>query len=77
MPEDIKQMLQEYREGKLSRREFIHRALVLTGSLAAATTLVGALAPATSYANLVGPNDPALISSDINYSSTDGVIIGA
>ena len=77
MADEIKQMLQEYREGRISRREFIHRALVLTGSLAAATTLVDALAPTTSYANLVDPNDPALISSDIKYSSTDGVSIGA
>ena len=77
MAEEIKQMLQEYRDGKISRREFIHKALVLTGSLVAATTLVDALAPTTSYANLVDPNDPALISSDIKYSSTDGASIGA
>jgi carboxymethylenebutenolidase len=77
MAEELKQMLREYRDGKLSRREFIHRAIVLAGSLAAATTLVDALAPTTSHANQVDPNDPALISSDIKYSSTDGVSIGA
>jgi len=77
MAEELKQMLREYRDGKLSRREFIHRAVVLTGSLAAATTLLDALAPTTSHANQVDPNDPALISSDIKYSSTDGVSIGA
>jgi carboxymethylenebutenolidase len=77
MAEKIEAMLQEYREGRISRREFIHKAIALTGSLAAGTTLVDALAPTTSYANQVDPNDPALISSDIKYSSTDGVSIGA
>ena len=77
MAEKIEAIVQDYLEGGISRREFIHRALVLTGSLAAATTLVDALAPTRSYANLVDPNDPGLISSDIKYSSTDGVSIGA
>jgi hypothetical protein len=36
MADEIKQVLQEYRDGKLSRREFIHRAIAFTGSLAAA-----------------------------------------
>lgn len=77
MAEKIEAMLREYREGEISRREFIHRTLVLTGSLAVATTLVDALAPTTSDANLVDPNDPALASSEITYDSTDGVPIGA
>ena len=77
MVEKIDAMLQEYREGRISRREFIHRAVVLTGSLVAATTLVDLVGPQTSHANLVDPNDSALISSDIKYSSTDGAAIGA
>jgi carboxymethylenebutenolidase len=77
MVEKIDAMLQEFREGRISRREFIHRAVVLTGSLVAATTLVDLVGPQTSHANLVDPNDSALISSDIKYSSTDGVSIGA
>jgi carboxymethylenebutenolidase len=77
MMEKIDTMLQEYREGRISRREFIHRAVVLTGSLVAAATLVDLVGPQTSHANLVDPNDSALISSDIKYSSTDGTAIGA
>ena len=77
MPAEIKELLEEYCYGKISRREFIHRAIVFTGSLAAAMTLVDALVPATSHANQVDPNDTALISSDIKYSSTDGAVIGA
>ena len=77
MEEKIGKLIQDYRNRAITRREFMHKALLLTGSLATATTLVDALAPTTSYANLVDPNDPALISSDIKYSSTDGVSIGA
>jgi len=75
--EKIDAMLQEYRQGRISRREFIHRAVVLTGSLVAAATLVDLLGPQTSHANLVDPNDSALISSHIEFSSTDGAAIGA
>jgi carboxymethylenebutenolidase len=77
MAENIEKLAQEYRDGRISRREFIQRALAFTGSLAAATTLVDLLGPQTSHANQVDPNDPALISSDIKYSSTDGASIGA
>jgi len=77
MVEKIDAMLQEYREGRISRREFIHTAVVLTGSLVAAATLVDLVGLQTSHANLVDPNDSALISSDIKYSSTDGTAIGA
>src|SRR3990172_12906869 len=77
MAEMIEKLIQDYRDRAVPRREFIHRAVLVTGSLTVATTLVDSLAPTTSYANLVDPNDPALISSDIKYSSTDGVSIGA
>ncbi len=34
MPEEVKKLIQEYQEGKITRRQFIRRAVVLTGSLA-------------------------------------------
>jgi carboxymethylenebutenolidase len=77
LAENIEKLAQEYRDGRINRREFIQRALAFTGSLAAAATLVDLLGPQTSHANQVDPNDPALISSDIKYSSTDGAAIGA
>lgn len=73
----MEKLIQEYRDSKITRREFIHRALVLTGSLAAASTLVDALAPTTSHANLVDPNDPALLSGEIKYNAADGAGIGS
>ena len=76
MVDKLERLIGSVQKGDLSRREFIHRAIVLTGSLVAATTLADAIAPATSHANLVDPNDPALITSDIKFSSTDGAVIG-
>jgi carboxymethylenebutenolidase len=77
MAENVERLLQEYRDSQITRREFIHRAIVLTGSIAAATTLLDALAPTTSHANLVDPNDPGLASSEIKFNTTDGASIGA
>ena len=77
MADKIEGLTEDFRGNRLTRREFIHRAVLFTGSVAAATTLVDALAPTTSHANLVDPNDPGLISTDIKYSSTDGASIGA
>ena len=77
MAEKIEGLVEDLRKNKLSRREFIQRAVILTGSLAAATSLMDSLFPPLAGAAQVDPNDPALISSDIKYSSTDGASIGA
>lgn len=77
MAEQINQMLQEYRESRLSRREFIYKAVVLTGSFAAATSLVDLLISPVADAAQVDPNDPALTSADVKYDSTDGTSINA
>lgn len=43
MPEEVKQLIQQYQEGTITRREFIRRAVAITGSFAAAT--IGRSAP--------------------------------
>ncbi len=73
---NIEGLTADFRNGKLTRREFIHRAIVLTGSLMVATTLADAVAPAPSHANLVDPKDPALASSEVKFNATDGTVIG-
>ncbi len=75
MAYNLEKLLQEFRDGRVNRREFIRRAVVLTGSLAAATSLIDSLLSPSAYAAQVDPNDPALTSSDIKYSSTDGAAI--
>jgi carboxymethylenebutenolidase len=77
MAEEIKQMLQEYRDGRISRREFIQKTVILTGSLAAATSFVDLLISPAAHSAQVDPNDPALISGDVKFNSTDGASIGA
>jgi len=76
MTENIDALIEAYRKSILTRRDFLHRALLLTGSLAAATTLADTIAPATSHAGLVDANDPALASSEVKYNAADGTAIG-
>jgi carboxymethylenebutenolidase len=76
MEEENRKSLEEERYGAISRREFMQRSAVLTGGLATVTGLVGSLAAPAVYANEVDPNDPALISSNVKFNSTDGTSVG-
>src|SRR3972149_822114 len=76
MEEKIEAMLQEYREGRISRREFIHQAIALTGSLAAATVFADALFAPSAYGAQVASNDPGLKSGDVQYPGKDGTVAG-
>ena len=61
MPEELKEAYREYQDGRISRREFMQKAVVITGSLAAANSLLAALAPTGLVsAQLSSPNDPAI-----------------
>ena len=78
MLEDVKYLLESYRAGKISRREFIRRAMLFTGSVAVASSLLDSLIPTTVHAaNQVDPNDPALISTDVKFAAADGASINA
>jgi carboxymethylenebutenolidase len=63
------------KEESLSRREFIQRSAILTGSLTAAAAMTDSLGSSKAYAAQVEPNDPALASSDIKFNSTDGTSV--
>ena len=69
MAEEYRKSLEENRYGAISRREFIQRSAILTGSLASVTGVVGSLAAPAVYANEVDPNDPALTSSNVKFKS--------
>ena len=77
MPEDLKYLVESYRAGTITRREFMHRAILWTGSVAVASSLLDSLSPTAVHANQVDPNDPALISTDIKYAAADGASINA
>jgi len=76
MPKEVDGLIQEYRCGRITRREFIQKAVVFTGSLAAATSLLDSLLSPSAYAAQVDPNDPALTSSDVKFAAPDGATIG-
>lgn len=76
MAEEIKELVEEYRDGKISRREFIQKAVVLTGSLAAATSLIDSLLSPSAYAAQVEPNDPDLTSGPVQFPGPAGTIFG-
>jgi carboxymethylenebutenolidase len=73
----IERLNEDFRNGRLTRRQFLHRALVLTGSLAVATTLADAVAPVLSHGYVIDPHDSALTSSEIKYTAADGTAIGS
>jgi carboxymethylenebutenolidase len=76
MPENLKELLREYDEGKISRRDFMRQAVITTGSLAAANSLIGGLLPRDSYAAQVDPNDPAILTHNVTYEGKAGPVAG-
>ena len=74
MAEEIKRLLEELRDGRLSRREFMSRAIMITGSLAAANAIIGALAPSEVAAAQVDESDPAILTHNITYDGKAGKV---
>lgn len=68
--------MQEYEQGKTSRREFILRAAAITGSFAAANAFLQPLMSSFGYAAQVDPNDPALNSAEIQFPGKAGAVHG-
>ncbi len=60
---------------RLSRREFIQGAAVLTGGLAVGTSVFNGLLSPPLRAAEVDPNDPALTSSDVKFPALDNAVI--
>jgi hypothetical protein len=50
MAEKLKELMRDYQEGRISRRDFMRQAVIATGSLAAANSLIGGLLPRDAYA---------------------------
>jgi carboxymethylenebutenolidase len=74
MPEELKEAYREYQDGKISRREFIQKAIIVTGSLAAANSLVGGFAPADIQAAQSAPNDPEILTHNVEYQGKAGTV---
>jgi len=76
MAEKITELIRQYEDGKITRREFMRKAVALTGSLAASYTLIDALTHSRVYAGEVDPNDPALLCHDVEYSGRATPVFG-
>ncbi len=76
MAEEVKELVRNYNEGKISRRDFIRQAVLLTGSLAVATSLIESLIPAPVHAAMTDPNDPDLVSEEVKYTGKAGTLFG-
>ena len=74
MPEEVKELIKDYQEGKITRRQFIRRAVMLTGSMAVAMNLIDTFIPSISYAAMVDPGDPALVSGMVKYTGKAGTV---
>jgi carboxymethylenebutenolidase len=76
MAQKLKELLREYEEGKISRRDFMRQAVVATGSVAAANSILSSLLPGDSYAAQVDPNDPAILTHNVTYEGKAGPVGG-
>ena len=72
MAEEFKALLLEFRNGKITRREFFGRAIALTGSLAAVNALIGSLAQAATYTGEVAISDPACSRATSSFPAKPG-----
>jgi carboxymethylenebutenolidase len=75
MRERSKEMINAHQNDKIDRREFIHKSMLLAGSLAAAGGLHHLLGTPLAHAAQVDPSDSELISSETKFAATDGVSI--
>ncbi|HSE86375.1 MAG TPA: dienelactone hydrolase family protein [Candidatus Binatia bacterium] len=76
MAEKLKELMRDYQEGRISRRDFMRQAVIATGSLAAANSLIGSLLPRDSHAAQVDPNDPAILTHNVTYEGKAGPVGG-
>lgn len=76
MPKEVEELIQEYRDGKVTRREFVQKAVLLMGGLAAATSLLDSIGLQPAHAAQVDPKDPDLASESVKFSGPAGTVFG-
>jgi len=76
MAENVEKLVQEYRGGKITRRDFILKAVAITGSVAAANALLRPLLSSPLNAAQVDPNDPELASEMVQFPGRAGTVYG-
>jgi carboxymethylenebutenolidase len=76
MPEELKEICREYEQGKISRRDFITKAIAVTGSLAAANSLLANMGASEAGAATVASDDPAVRTQTVEYQGKGGQVAG-
>ena len=74
MAEEIRKLLREYQGGTITRREFMRRAVALTGSLVAADALIETLTRSSVYAGEVARDDPAIFWHEVDFPGKAGTV---
>jgi carboxymethylenebutenolidase len=74
MSEREEELLQAYRTGAVTRRDFIAEAIAIAGSFAAAAPLLEAAGIATAHAEQVDPQAPDLASGIVRYPGPAGAV---
>src|SRR5438445_9728842 len=75
MLKERKELIGDYRDDKINRREFMGRAVIFTGSLAAADALIAGLMTSCAVAQ-VDPGDPSILWHNIEYTGKAGPVFG-
>jgi carboxymethylenebutenolidase len=75
MAEIPRRQVQEYQEGEISRRDFMRQAAIMTGSLAAANSLIG-LTSSEPQAAQVAPTDPDILTHNVTFEGKAGPVSG-
>ena len=76
MAEELKMLVRESRKGRVSRREFMRRAVMITGSLAAANSLVGGLLVPRSRCGPGRTECPRRSTHNVTYEGKAGPVFG-
>src|SRR5574341_671196 len=76
MAKKFKELLRDYRDGRISRRDFMRQAAAITGSLIAVDSLLEQLAHSSAYAAEVEASDPAVQGRDVDYRGKTGAVFG-
>jgi carboxymethylenebutenolidase len=74
MPEELKEAYRDYQDGRISRREFMQKAIIITGSLAAANSLARGLVSGDANAAQSAPVDPEILTHNVEYQGKAGTV---
>ena len=74
MPEELREIYRDFQEGKISRRDFIGKAVLVTGSLAAAYSMLGGTATEADAA-VVTSSDPDILTHNVEYQGKAGAVV--